>query len=151
MSEGARTVGATAGAGEARRFTIVGEAVIFGFPDTPVRLSVLRRPKSWRVTGAAQRLAVFVAVAPFTALVPPHAPWLIGSLAAGVILARRRWSERFTLERVEGACPKCARPLAVKVGRLKRPHPVSCDSCHHQAALRFPESVLQSGSAAAPS
>ena len=131
------------------RFTVTAEAVVFGLPNTPVELRVRRRDTSWRAGGAARTLAVFVVIAPFTALVPPHAPWLIGSLAAGVILARRRWTERFTLERADGACPKCGAPLRVKSGRLRLPHPVACDACHHQTALRFPEDALHGPAGAA--
>jgi hypothetical protein len=128
---------------EGGRFTVDAEAVVFGFPNTPVEMSVRQRPLSWRAGGAARTLAVFVVVAPLVAIVPPHAPWAIGASAAGAILARRRWSERFTLERVEGACPKCGAPLSVRAGRLKLPHPVACDACHHQTSLRFPEQVLR--------
>ena len=142
---GARRAAAAEEAGEAGRFTVEGEAVVFGFPDTPVELSVRRRALSWRAGGAARTAALFVVLAPLVAIVPPHAPWAIGALAAGGLLARRRWSERFTLERVEGPCPKCGAPLAVKAGRLELPHPVSCESCHHQTALRFPESALHNG------
>ena len=144
--QGARAVDAGAPA-EGGRFTVEAEAVVFGFPSTPAELSVRRRAVSWRAGGAARTLALFVVIAPLVAIVPPHAPWAIGALASGAILARRRWSERFTLERVEGACPKCGEPLAVKSGRLRVPHPVSCDACHHQASLRFPEGVLRSGPA----
>jgi hypothetical protein len=125
------------------RFTVAAEAVVFGFPPTPVELSVRRRAVGWRAGGAARRLAIFVVIAPVVAIVPPHAPWAIGALATGVILARRRWSERFTLERVEGVCPKCGEPLAVKSGRLRVPHPVACEACHHQTALRFPAEALR--------
>jgi hypothetical protein len=122
---------------------VEGEAVVFGFPPTAVELSVRRRASSWRVGGAARTLLICVVVAPFAALVPPHAPWAIGALGVGVVLARRRLSERFTLERVDGACPKCGETLSVKAGRLRRPHPVACDGCHHQTALRFPVEALQ--------
>ena len=118
---------------------------MFGFPATSVELSVRRRPVGWRVGGAARTLAIFVVVAPFVAIVPPHAPWAIGALATGLILARRRWSERFTLERIQGVCPKCGEPLAVKAGRLRSPHPVSCEVCHHQTELRFSAEVLKGG------
>lgn len=128
---------------EGGRFTVQGEAVVFGFPNTRVELSVRRRAVSWRAGGAARTLAVFVLIVPLVAIVPPHAPWAIGALAAGAVLARRRWSERFTLERVAGACPKCGEPLVVKPARLKLPHPVSCEACHHQTALRFSEDVLR--------
>ena len=140
---GARSSPAAEDGGESGRFIVEGEAVVFGFPDTPVELSVRRRAVSWRVGGAARTLALFVVVAPLVAIVPPHAPWAIGALATGLILARRRWSERLTLERVDGSCPRCGAPLVVKAGRLELPHPVSCDACHYQSALRFPASVLR--------
>jgi hypothetical protein len=88
-------------------------------------------------------LALFMVISLFAAMVPPHAPWMIGALALGAILARRRWTERFTLEHIQGACPKCGEPLAVKRGRLRVPHSVTCEACHHQTALRFPEEALQ--------
>jgi len=121
------------------------EAIVFGFPAAPVEMSVLRRASSWRVGGAVRTLVVFVVAAPLAALVPPHAPWAIGALGLGAILASRRLKERFTLVSVRGACPKCAEPLVVKAGRLRSPHPVSCDACHHQAALRFPKAALGGG------
>lgn len=132
--------------GPGGRFTVEGEATVFGFPPTPAALSVRRRPRSWRVGGAARTMVISAAIAPFAALVPPHAPWAIGALGTGMLLARRRLQERFTLERVEGTCPKCGVPLVVKAARLRRPHPVSCDSCHHQTALRFPAQSLEGGS-----
>jgi hypothetical protein len=123
--------------------SIRAEAMVFGFPPAPVEISVLRRASSWRVGGAVRTFAIFVVVAPFAALVPPHAPWAIGALGLGAILGSRRLKERFTLVSARGACPRCAEPLAVKGGRLRSPHPVSCDACHHQAALRFPEAALE--------
>jgi hypothetical protein len=136
-------VSPAAEAGSPERFTVQAEALVFGFPSTPVTMSVRRRAASWRVGGAARTLALFVVVAPLVAIVPPHAPWAIGALVIGVILARRRWRERFTLERVEGSCPKCGAPLAVKASRLQLPHPVACESCHHQSALRVPPQQLE--------
>ena len=129
-------------AGEQDRFTLEAEALVFGFPSTPVALDIRRRPVSWRAGGAARTLAIFLLVAPFAAMVPPHAPWAIGALATGLILARRRWRERFTLQRVEGPCPKCGEPLAVKSGRLRLPHSVACEGCHHQTTLRFSAEAL---------
>jgi hypothetical protein len=105
-------------------------------------MSVRRHALSWRAGGAARTLAVCAVIAPFVALLPPHVPWAFGAIGVGGILARRRWSERFTLERVEGSCPKCGAALAVKSGRLKLPHLVACEACHHQTALRFPEEAL---------
>lgn len=123
-------------------FSAEAEAVVFGFPPTGVLARVRRRPRSWRLTGAVQRLAIFLVVAPVVTVVPPHAPWLIGALVAGGVLARRRWSERYTLEAVKGVCPKCGAGLSVKRGRLKMPHPVPCEACHHEVSLRLSEEAL---------
>lgn len=118
-------------------------ATVFGYPSTTVQVEVRRRPRAWRLTGAAQRMAIFLLVAPVAAVVPPHAPWLIGALVAGGVLARRRWTERYTLEAVAGPCPKCGAELSVKRGRLKTPHPVPCESCHHEVSVRVPEQALE--------
>jgi hypothetical protein len=119
-----------------------GQAVLFGYPPSEVRATLRPRPRSWRLTGAAQRVAVSLAVAPFVAMVPPHAPWLIGVLTAGGVMARRRWLEEHTLTAIEGACPSCGTPLEVKSGRLRFPHPLTCEACHHVSSLRLAEGAL---------
>lgn len=124
------------------RRRIEGEAVLFGFDSTAALLSVRARSTSWRASGAALIMGGFTLLAGVVAILPPHAPWLIGALVGGVLLARRRWIERHTLESVEGTCPKCGAPLAVKPSRLRTPHPVPCDRCHHEAALRFDAEAL---------
>ncbi len=83
-------------------------------------------------------------VAPFVAIIPPHAVWLIGALGAGAFLAGRRWTERFTLVAVRGACPKCGAALQVKAARLRRPHAIACESCHHSSTLQLPGGALES-------
>lgn len=113
-------------------------ATLFGFDDRPVRAEIVPRSRAWRVGGAARTFAVFVLVAPFVAIFPPHAVWLLGALATGGVLARRRYIERYTLVSVDGRCPKCQRELTVKRGRLKLPHPLPCEGCHHEPALRVP-------------
>ena len=90
-------------------------------------------------------MGIFAVIAPVAAIVPPHAPWGIGTLAAGVILARRRMIERFTLIELEGSCPKCDEPLTVKRTRLRIPHPITCEGCHHQASLKVPAETLAAG------
>lgn len=124
-------------------FDVRAEATLFGFEPTPARAAIAARSRGWRVGGAARTFAVFVVVAPFVAIFPPHAVWLIGALLTGAVLARRRYVERFTLLDVDAACPKCGSPLAVKRTRLKVPHPLPCDACHHESALRLPEGTLE--------
>ena len=128
---------------ETARWRIEGETILFGFPATAAVLSVRPRPTSWRASGAALIMAGFVVLSGVVAIVPPHAPWMIGALVGGAILSRRRWIERYTLESVEGDCPKCGSPLEVKSGRLRIPHPVTCDGCHHESALRFDPAGLE--------
>lgn len=123
-------------------FEAEAQATLFGFEPVPVRARVTARSSAWRVGGAVRTMALFAVVAPFAAIFPPHAVWPIGALATGGALARRRWIERFTLEAVDGVCPKCGRPLAVKPTRLRVPHPVPCDGCHHEVAVRLPADVL---------
>lgn len=126
----------------AGRFTVEGEAVLFGFPTQRAIMTIRKRPLGWRAGGAARTMAIFLPVALVVMIVPPHAPWAIGALASGAILARRRWMERFTLEKVQATCPKCGAQLDVKPGRLKTPHPATCEACHHESSLVVPEQFL---------
>lgn len=123
-------------------FATEGEAVLFGFPSTPVEVSLKPRSRAWRMAGAARTMGIAVVVAPVVAIVPPHAPWVIGALAGGGILARRRWTEHFTVLGGSGACPKCGEPLKIKSGRLRHPHPLPCEACHHESTLQLPEEAL---------
>jgi len=125
---------------EARR--LEAEAILFGFPSTTAVLSVRPRSVSWRATGAAARIGGFSVLAGVVAIVPPHAPWLIGALVGGAVLARRRWIERYTLESLRGSCPKCGEALKVKAGRLRTPHPAPCEGCHHESSVRIDLAAL---------
>jgi hypothetical protein len=119
------------------------ETILFGFPSTPAVLFVRPRTASWRVGGAVARMGGFAVLATVVALVPPHAPWLIGALVCGVILARRRWIERYTLESLEGICPKCSEALKLKSGRLRSPHPAPCEGCHHESSISLDMGALE--------
>lgn len=134
----ARSSRAPAGA----TFEVDARATLFGFDDTPVRATIIARSRAWRVGGAARRFAVFVVVAPFVAIFPPHAVWPIGALLTGAALARRRYVERFTLVQVDGPCPRCGAALSAKPGRLKLPHALPCEACNHEPSLRVPGEAL---------
>ena len=88
-------------------------------------------------------MAMALLVAPAVAIVPPHAPWVIGVLATGTLMARRRWNERFTVMSVVGACPRCGYEYQIASGRLRRPHPLPCEECHHESTLQLPDAVLE--------
>ncbi len=122
-------------------------AVLFGYPPSSVDATLRPRARSWRIGGAARAIAVALLVAPAVAVVPPHAPWVIGVLATGALLARRRWNERFTVMSVVGACPRCGSGYEIKPGPLRRPHPLPCEECHHESMLQLPDVILESGGA----
>jgi len=87
-------------------------------------------------------MLVGLLVAPVVVLVPPHVPWALGALGVGGILARRRWLERFTVLDVDGACPRCGKPVKGTRGRLRHPHPVLCESCHFEGSVEVPAGAL---------
>lgn len=119
------------------------QITLFGFDASPAKAKILHRSRAWRVGGAARTLGIFVLVAPFAAIFPPHAVWPIGALLTGSLLARRRFIERVTLVSLDGRCPKCSKAFAIKSTRLRMPHPLPCDACHHESSLRVPDQALE--------
>lgn len=122
--------------------TLEGKAVLFGFDPTPVEVSVLPRTRGWRLASTARVVGISLVVAPIVAVVPPHAPWAMGALTAGAVLGRRRWQETHTLVRLEGTCPKCGSGFQSRRARLRTPHPLQCEDCHHVSALQLSEEAL---------
>lgn len=108
----------------------------FGEPPRPAELSVWVRTRAWRLRGALLRLGATAIAAPLAFLIPPHAPWGVGVLAGGLLLARRRWTEHLTVVTFSGSCPRCGIDLALPAGtRLLSPHSIPCESCHHDVLL----------------
>lgn len=104
--------------------------VCFGAPPSPAHVDLIARPASWRTTRGLLAVAIGVGLAPVAALVPPHLPWAAASLLGGVVIARNRFRETYTLRGVEGTCPRCAAPIHLAPGRrLKAPESVSCNGC----------------------
>ncbi len=87
-------------------------------------------------------MAIALLVAPVMGLIPPHVPWVLGALTGGGLLARRRWTERFTVMGVEGTCPRCGAAVKAANGRLRSPHPAVCEACHFEASVQIPPEAL---------
>jgi len=121
---------------------VTGQVALFGYDSTPATIHLLPRSRSWRVGGSVRTMAVAVLVAPLMGLVPPHAPWIIGALAGGGFLARRRWQERFTVTSVDGTCPRCGGTVKAATGRLRDPHPATCEACNFEASVEVPSEAL---------
>lgn len=121
---------------------VAAHLTLFGFDATVAQVRLRPRSRSWRLWGAVRTQAAGLVLAPAVGLVPPHAPWALGALVVSFMLARRRWRHLFTVESVEGQCPKCGAPVSPRVGMLRQPHPVPCDGCHHDLTLVLPEGVI---------
>lgn len=114
-----------------------GRLNLFGHDPTPATVRVLRRSRRWRTVRALKVAGIGVVAAPVLALVPPHAPWALGALIGSLFLARRRLLETHTLVGLEGSCPHCGEAVTLEApARLRLPHPVSCEACHHEVTLR---------------
>ncbi|RMH20867.1 MAG: hypothetical protein D6701_03355 [Gemmatimonadetes bacterium] len=113
-----------------------GSMRLFGHDPTAAEARLVPRTARWRWSRAALRMGIALVLAPLAALVPPHAPWALGVLGVGFVLARRRWRERYTLVRAEGRCPRCGADLRLeRPAPLASPHAFSCGTCHHEPAL----------------
>lgn len=118
---------------------------LFGHPSTPARLTVRARSRRWRLRKALVPLAVALVVGPVVAIVPPHAPWVLIALAAGGLLAWRRWKEDYTVVDFRACCPRCDADLHVPSGTpLRFPHPLTCDACRHEPVLKVDPDELES-------
>lgn len=119
------------------RITPPARLTLFGFEPTAAEVEVVPRARAWRLRGSLLILLATIVAAPLAALIPPHLPWGIGALAVGAFLARRRWSERFTLASLRARCPGCGAEPEVDVPiALDSPHTVSCGECRRDLVLR---------------
>ena len=114
------------------------ELRVFGEEPTAADVAVWVRTRAWRLRGTMARLAGTAVAAPIAFLLPPHAPWGVGALVGGLLIARRRWTERYTVVSFSGTCPRCGRPMKLAEGsRLMVPHALPCEGCHHEALLHL--------------
>jgi hypothetical protein len=116
--------------------TVAARFTLFGHAPSPATVDLEPRPLAWRLRRSLTVLGLALVAAPAVFVIPPHVPWALGVIAAGVFFARLRWSERFTIRRLEGECPRCGNPIgSMEEERLRVPHTVSCDACHHLCTL----------------
>lgn len=128
-----------------KTFEPAASLVLFGHDPEPARVVVFERSRGWRVRRAILFAAAGMTVAPFVALLPPHAPWALGALACGGFFAWRSLKSRFAVAELEARCPRCEAPVAVPAGsRLRQPHSIHCQACHHELVLRVDEAALPS-------
>ena len=115
---------------------VTGSLRVFGYAETEAVLGVIARSAGWRGLRAGALGLGGLMAAPLLAVVPPHAPWALGAAGTGLALGLRKWTERFTLVSLRGACPRCGGNISVdRAGRLRNPAPVDCPACHHAVTL----------------
>lgn len=107
-----------------------------GHDPAPARLEVVPRSRKTRTTQALLALLGFWALAPLVALLPPHIPWALAALGAGIYFAWRNWSGEYVVRGFEGSCPRCGAALEIRPeSRIRLPHEMNCFACHHQPIL----------------
>ena len=122
--------------GTARGSYVPARITLFGFDAVDATARIEPRSVRWRLRRTLTAVGIALLVAPLLALVPPHAPWALGALGVGAIVARLLWLELHSLQAVEGICPRCRSDLSLpRATRLRHPHPLSCGSCHYELAV----------------
>ena len=113
-----------------------GTLSLFGFSSTEAVLELLPRSRSWRAVRATVFIGGGLVLAPAVGLFPPHVPWATGALVLGLFLGLRKWRERFTIVSLQGRCPKCGGPMAIREGTpLRKTISVPCEGCNHESRL----------------
>ena len=109
-----------------------------GHAPTPARAELTHRSDRTRLTGALVALIGCWALAPLVFFIPPHIPWVLIALGAGIYLGRRQWRGAYVVRRLEGECPRCHAALQVTPGaRIGLPHRMDCFSCHHEPLVEL--------------
>ena len=107
-----------------------------GHEPRPAALEIEYRSPKTRLTRALLSLLGFWVLAPVVALLPPHLPWALLAIAAGIYFAHRQWTGEYIVHRFDGACPRCESPLPLPPGsRIRLPHQMVCYQCHHEPLL----------------
>jgi hypothetical protein len=99
---------------------------------------VTYRSRRTRLTSALLVLLGCWILAPLLFLIPPHLPWGLGALVAGLFLAYRRWTGEYVVHSFEGRCPGCDGSLTMKPDQLVQlPHTMPCYNCHQEPELKL--------------
>lgn len=116
--------------------TLEARLSLFGFVSTPALLSVTPRTRTTRVTRAIASVIGSVLLAPVVFLIPPHAEWVMITIATGLYWARKNWIAEYVVAEFAGTCPRCFTAVGIRRGAtLRFPHAVTCYSCHQHPVL----------------
>ena len=120
-----------------------GRLQVFGYEPTEAELTLIPRTAGWRGARAGPLAGGGLALAVPLVLFPPHGAWSLASGLTGLALGWRKWTERFTLVRLTGNCPRCETRIVVEgPTRFRNGGDVDCTQCHNPSILRVPEEDL---------
>ncbi|HWV58703.1 MAG TPA: hypothetical protein VNZ57_14700 [Longimicrobiales bacterium] len=109
---------------------------LFGYAPVDAEADLRPRPRSERLTRALLYAGGGIVLAPIVAFIPPHVPWVLASLGAGVYFGRSHWRGDYEVTRFEGTCPACGAAMTLKAGtRVRFPFGVTCMACHRDLTL----------------
>jgi hypothetical protein len=102
----------------------------------PAHVELAYRPLSGRVARSLLALICCWGPIPLVAWIPPHYPWVLLAVVAGIYLARRNFTGRYRVSYFAGICPRCGHPVSLGVDRcISLPHTLTCYSCHFEPTL----------------
>jgi len=106
----------------------------FGVDSARVTLEVMPRGVAWRVARAVGfGLPGLLLVG--LSILPPHALWALSGLVL-VTVSVRKFSERYTVTRMDGRCPHCGAKLSdSSPTRLRLRSSVTCEGCQRSSEL----------------
>ena len=107
-----------------------------GHPPQPVLLEADARSTRTRAGRSLLALLGSWAAGLLLIVIPPHIPWAVGAVLAGIYFAFRSWNGELVVTRFAGPCPRCASPLSIAPGTgIRLPHRMVCYQCHHEPVL----------------
>ncbi len=119
-----------------------------GHPPAPARVELAYQPVPGRLLRALLALVVCWGAIPYLVWVPPHYPWVIAALIAGVALSYRFWMGKYQIRSFTAGCPRCGRALVLAAGvKINLPHTLTCYGCHFESVLevRIGQHTLSGG------
>lgn len=107
-----------------------------GHPSTEGTLDAIARPPGERASRAVGTLLLFLAIGAAVFFIPPHIPWVLAAVGAGVFFSLRQWRGEYRVQRFSGNCPRCGHALEIAPGDgIRLPMKLTCFNCHHEPTL----------------
>jgi hypothetical protein len=126
--------------------TIPGTLHLFGFPDVPAQVTIVRHDAGARMRRALVALGACWGLGLVSVLVPiAHFVLVPGFFVLGIVLATTRARETASVLGAAGHCPRCdAERAFVASGRLREESMAQCPVCRNELSLTI-ESALVRG------